>query len=95
MNLKKLEGGWSWLTPVMLVTQEAEIRRIAVTSQPPVNTLQDPILKKPITKKDWWSYSGGRNQEDRGYKSAPSKHFARPYLEKTHHKKRLVERLKV
>jgi hypothetical protein len=57
MNLKKLEGGWSWLTPVMLVTQEAEIRRIAVTSQPPVNTLQDPILKKPITKKDWWKDS--------------------------------------
>jgi hypothetical protein len=31
---------------VILATQEAEIRRIAVRSQPWANSLQDPILKK-------------------------------------------------
>jgi hypothetical protein len=37
--------------PVILATQEAEIRRIAVRSQPrQINCSQDPILKKSITK---------------------------------------------
>jgi hypothetical protein len=35
----------------MLVTQEAEIRRIAVQSQPQANSLRDPILKKKHQKK--------------------------------------------
>jgi hypothetical protein len=39
-----------WLIPVILATQEAGIRRIIVCE-----TLS--ILKKPITKKDWWSGS--------------------------------------
>jgi hypothetical protein len=47
-----------WLTPIILATQEAEIRRITVRSQPPANSSGDPILKKPITKKktknSWW-----------------------------------------
>jgi hypothetical protein len=47
-----------WLTPVILATQETEIRRITVQSQ-------------------------------------TQKQFTRPYLEKTHHKKGLVEWLKV
>jgi hypothetical protein len=37
---------------------EAEIRKITVPSQPQANNLQDPIQKKPITKKGggvWWS----------------------------------------
>jgi hypothetical protein len=34
-----------------LATQETEIRRIAVPSQPGQIVLRDPILKKPITKK--------------------------------------------
>jgi hypothetical protein len=36
------------------------------------------------------SYSGSRDQEDRGSKQAPGKLFERPYLKKkkTHHKKR-------
>jgi hypothetical protein len=38
------------------------------------------------------SYSGGRDQEDQSLKSAGAN---RPYLEKTHHKKGLVEWLKV
>jgi hypothetical protein len=32
--------------PVILATQEAEIRRIVVQSQPGHNSSQDPILKK-------------------------------------------------
>jgi hypothetical protein len=36
---------------ILLVTQEAEMRRMEVQSQPQANSLWDPILKKPITKK--------------------------------------------
>jgi hypothetical protein len=32
--MKLVEAGHLWLTPVILVTQEAEIRRIKVQSQP-------------------------------------------------------------
>jgi hypothetical protein len=35
------------------------------------------------------SYSGGRNQEY--FKASPGKKLERPYLEKTQHKKGLVE----
>jgi hypothetical protein len=38
-----------WLTPVILATQEAEIRRIVVQSQPQASS-QDPFSKKPFTK---------------------------------------------
>jgi hypothetical protein len=39
------------LTPVIIATQEAEIRRISVQSQPRQNSSQDPISKnKTITK---------------------------------------------
>jgi hypothetical protein len=45
-------AGHQWLTPVILATQEAEIRRIVVQSQPQENSSQDPISeKKKITKK--------------------------------------------
>jgi hypothetical protein len=40
--------------PVILPTQEAEIRRIEVQSQLR-QIVRDPISKKPITKKGWWS----------------------------------------
>jgi hypothetical protein len=36
---------------LILATQEAEIRRITVQSQPWANSLLDPILKKTIRKK--------------------------------------------
>jgi uncharacterized protein (DUF305 family) len=34
-----------WLTPVILATQEAEIRRMEVRSQPWANSSRDPIKK--------------------------------------------------
>jgi hypothetical protein len=37
--------------PVILATQEAEIRRIVVQSQPGQKVLLHPISKTPITKK--------------------------------------------
>jgi hypothetical protein len=54
-----LKAGCWWLTPAILATQEAEIRRITVQSQPRANSSQDPILKIPITKKGCWSGSRG------------------------------------
>jgi hypothetical protein len=48
------EGGGWWLTPIILTTQEAEIRKITVGCQ---SRQIDPILKKSITKKGWWSGS--------------------------------------
>jgi hypothetical protein len=36
--------------PVILATQEAEIRRAVVQRQPKANSSQDTISKKPITK---------------------------------------------
>jgi hypothetical protein len=51
-----------WLTPVILATQKAEIRRMAVRSQPWANSLGDPISKKPFTKKGWWSGSKCRSE---------------------------------
>jgi hypothetical protein len=44
-KIKDLGAEHWWLTPVILVTQEAEIRRIEVQSQPPANSSQDPISK--------------------------------------------------
>jgi hypothetical protein len=41
------------------------------------------------------SYSGGRDQEDRGSKPAQANSSRRSYLEKHHHKKGLVQWLKV
>jgi hypothetical protein len=40
------EARHQWLTPVILATQEAEIRRIAVQSQSRQIVLKDPISKK-------------------------------------------------
>jgi hypothetical protein len=47
--------GHQWLTPIILVSHEAEIRGSMVRSQPQENSSQDPISKRPIIKKDWKS----------------------------------------
>jgi hypothetical protein len=39
--------------PVVLATQEEEIRKIEVQSQPGQIVTWDPISKKPFTKKGW------------------------------------------
>jgi hypothetical protein len=46
-----------WLTPVIPATQEAEIRRITVQSQPRAIVHETLSQKKPFTKKGWWSGS--------------------------------------
>jgi hypothetical protein len=42
--------------PVILDSQEAEIRRIAVRSQPG-QIVGKTLSKKPFTKQGWWSGS--------------------------------------
>jgi hypothetical protein len=46
-----------WLTPVVLATQEAEIRRVAVQSQTGQIACKTISQKKKITKEGWWSGS--------------------------------------
>jgi hypothetical protein len=41
-----------WLPPVIPATQEAEIRRIKVRSQPGRMVHKTPISKKPFIKKE-------------------------------------------
>jgi hypothetical protein len=51
VNIKTFQNSQvGWFTPVILATQKAEIRRIAVGSQPPADSLQDPIWKKTLHK---------------------------------------------
>jgi hypothetical protein len=54
-------AGLQWLTPVILATQEAEIRRITVQSQLGTNSLQGPISKNPSQKKGCRSGSSGKS----------------------------------
>jgi hypothetical protein len=50
-NKKLNQAKSQWLMFVIPATQEVEIRRIVVRSQRWANSLQDPILKTPITQK--------------------------------------------
>jgi hypothetical protein len=57
---KKVAGCW-WLMPVILATQEAEIRKITIRSQLG-QTVNETLpqkkkkkKKKPFIKKGWWS----------------------------------------
>jgi hypothetical protein len=53
-SLKKYLTSWALVTtPVILATQEAEIRRITLWSQPRTNSSWDPISKIPNTIKGW------------------------------------------
>jgi hypothetical protein len=45
------EAGHHLLTSVILATQEADIRRIQVRSQPGAKRSQDPMLKNPSQKR--------------------------------------------
>jgi hypothetical protein len=45
-----------WLIPVILETHEAEVRKIAVCSQPR-QTVHETLSQNNPSKKDWWSVS--------------------------------------
>jgi hypothetical protein len=50
---KQAAGHW-WLTPETLATQEAEVRRIVVKSQPGEIVLET-LSQKSLHKRGWWS----------------------------------------
>jgi hypothetical protein len=56
-DLLLVAGPCRWLTPVILVTQEADIRRITVRSQPRQIVHKTLFWKHPSQKKGWWSGS--------------------------------------
>jgi hypothetical protein len=58
-------AGSQWLTPVILVTWEAEIRRIMFQSQPQANSSKDPVSKKPITEEVCSPQSGQEAKRER------------------------------
>jgi hypothetical protein len=49
-NKKVIEAGCWWLTPVILATQEGEIRRIKIQSQPR-ETVRETLTQKTLHKK--------------------------------------------
>jgi hypothetical protein len=66
---KEREAEQQRLTPVILATQEAEIRRMAVQSQTRANNPRDPISKKPSQKRA----GGVAHGEDPDFKPRYSK----------------------
>jgi hypothetical protein len=50
-NIYKLIYIFRWLTPIILATQEAEIRRIVIQTLPQRNRFTSPSLEKNLHKK--------------------------------------------
>jgi hypothetical protein len=75
---KHNQAGCQWLTSVILATQEAEIRKTAVRSQPG-ETVCDPISKNPITK----NWAGGMAQGE-GLEFKVQKHKKKKNNQKPH-----------
>jgi hypothetical protein len=48
-----MQASRQWLMPIILGTQEAEIRKIVVQSQPRQVVLETLSRKKQHNKKDW------------------------------------------
>jgi hypothetical protein len=59
------EAGHWWLTSIIIATQRSE--GLQFEASPGQNNSQDPISKRPITKKGWQSGSSGKD-------CLPSKH---------------------
>jgi hypothetical protein len=50
LKFKKKPARHWWLTPIILATQEAEIRRIAVRTQPG-QIVHEPLSRKTLSQK--------------------------------------------
>jgi hypothetical protein len=55
--------GYRWLTPVILATQEAEIRRIKIRRQPWQNSSTRPYVQKPLHKESVGEVTQGEGPE--------------------------------
>jgi hypothetical protein len=64
-KLKAVKARHQWLTPVILATQAAEIRRIEVRSQP------GPIVSKTLSRKTLHKKRAGRVAQGEGPEFKP------------------------
>jgi hypothetical protein len=81
-----------WLTPVILVSLKAEIKRTKVQSQPREIVFKTVFRKFPRQVGHRWLTPVILATQEAAikrsmFKCSPGKYFVRPYLEKTHYKK--------